>query len=73
MVELLASNDPVLISFAASVLKDAGIQHSVQDSHMSTIDGSINAIQNRVLVVEDQYDTARDLLADAGVQLEANG
>jgi hypothetical protein len=70
MVELLRSNDPVLISFAASVLKDAKITHSVADSHMSVIDGSISAVTNRVLVAEDQLDTARELLTDAGVTVE---
>lgn len=67
MVELLRSNDPVLISFAASLLQDAKIPHSVADSHMSVIDGSINAVTNRVLVAEDQYAAARELLVDAGV------
>jgi hypothetical protein len=69
-MELLRSNDPVLISFAAAVLRDAGIEHSVADSHMSVIDGSINAITNRILVTEDQYDEARQLLTDAGVQID---
>jgi len=67
MVELLRSNDPVLISFAASLLEDAKVPHVVTDSHMSVIEGSVNAIMNRVLVAEDQYETARELLTDAGV------
>jgi hypothetical protein len=67
MIELLRSNDPVLISFTASLLEDAKIQHAVADSNMSVIDGSISAVQTRVLVAEDQYDAARELLADAGV------
>lgn len=67
MVELLRSNDPVLISFTASLLVDAKIPHTVADSHMSVIDGSINAVTNRVLVAEDQLAAARELLADAGV------
>lgn len=71
MIELLRSNDPVLISFTASLLEDAGIGHAVADSHMSVIDGSINAVANRVLVAEDRYAQARELLADAGVTLEA--
>jgi hypothetical protein len=70
MIELLSSNDPVLISFAASLLKDAKIEHSVADSHMSVIDGSINAVTNRILVAEDQYETARDLFTEAGVSVE---
>jgi hypothetical protein len=67
MIELIRSNDPVLISFATSLLKDAKIPHSVADSHMSTIDGTINAVQNRILVAEDRLADARELLADAGL------
>jgi hypothetical protein len=70
MIELLRSNDPVLISFAASLLEDAKIPHAVADSHMSVIDGSINAVTNRVLVAEDRLADARELFADAGVALE---
>jgi hypothetical protein len=71
MIELLRSNNPVLISFADSLLADAKIDHSVADSHMSVIDGSINAVSNRVMVAEDQYEAARTLLADAGVAIES--
>jgi putative signal transducing protein len=70
VVELLRSNDPVLVSFAASLLKDAKIEHAVADSNMSVIDGSINAVQTRVMVAEGEYDNARALLEDAGVALE---
>lgn len=69
MIELLRSNDPVLMSFAASVLKDAGINHNLTDSHMSVIDGSIGALQQRILVEDDQRDEAQRLLTEAGVQL----
>ncbi|MCE7002940.1 DUF2007 domain-containing protein [Kibdelosporangium philippinense] len=69
MIELLRSNDPVLMSFAASVLKDAGINHSLTDSHMSVIDGSIGALQQRILVEDDQRDEAERLLTEAGVTL----
>jgi hypothetical protein len=71
MVELLRSNDPVLISFTASLLEDAKIHHTVADTHMSVIDGSIGAIPRRVLVAEDQVETARKLLTDAGVEAGA--
>jgi hypothetical protein len=67
MIELLRSNDPVLISFVTSLLEDAEITHTVADSHMSVIDGSINAVANRVMVAEDSYDAAKNLLADADV------
>jgi len=71
MIELLRSNDPVLVSFVTSLLQDAKITHSVADSHMSVIDGSINAVANRVMVAEGEYDSARELLADAGVPIES--
>jgi hypothetical protein len=67
MIEVLRSNDPVLVSFAVSVLRDAEIEHSVADGHMSVIDGSIGAVTNRILVAPDRYDEATQLLADAGV------
>jgi hypothetical protein len=68
MVELVRSNDPVLISFVSSLLAEAKIEHSTTDSHMSVIDGSINAVENRVFVAEGQLAEARSLLDDAGVR-----
>jgi hypothetical protein len=71
MIELVRSTDPVLISFVTSLLMEAGIEHSVADSQMSVIDGSIGAIPTRVMVTQGRLDEARRLLADAGVQIEA--
>jgi hypothetical protein len=71
MIELLRSNDPVLISFIESLLQDAKITHTIADGHMSVIDGSIGAIPRRVLVAEDQLEAARELLADADVETGA--
>lgn len=67
MIELIESNDPVLISFVTSLLTDAKIEHSVTDAQMSVIDGSINAITSRVLVPEDRAADAGRLLQEAGV------
>ncbi|HEX5400944.1 MAG TPA: DUF2007 domain-containing protein [Pseudonocardiaceae bacterium] len=67
MIELVQSNDSVLISFVTSLLADAKIGYSVVDVQMSVIDGSIGAIANRIMVAQDDYDEARALLADAGV------
>lgn len=72
MVELVRSNDPVLISFVSSLFKDAGIEHSVTDSHMSVIDGSIGAVSSRILVTEDHEAEARQLLTEAGVANETS-
>lgn len=71
VMELLRSNDPVLMSFAVSVLADAGIEHSVADAHMSVIEGSIGALPSRLLVAEERHDDACRLLADAGISAQA--
>lgn len=69
MIELLRTNDPVLVSFAESLLVDADIRHSVEDSHMSVMEGSIGALPKRILVADEQEAQARQLLIDAGVEV----
>jgi Putative prokaryotic signal transducing protein len=66
MRALLASNDPVRLSFVAALLSDAGIRSVLLDMHASVMDGSIGAIPRRLAVAADEYDRARRILADAG-------
>jgi hypothetical protein len=67
MIELIRTNDAVVISFAQSLLKDAGIECLVADQNMSVLDGSIGILPRRVLVPDDDADQARQLLRDAGI------
>jgi len=67
MKELIRTNDAVIISFAESLLKDAGIGCMVADQNMSVLDGSIGILPRRILVMDDDLDAARRLLADAGI------
>jgi hypothetical protein len=67
MVELLRSNDPVLISFAEALLKEAGIAHATVDQNMSVIEGSIGILPRRILVASGQHEEARGILAEAGL------
>jgi len=60
------SNDLVKLSFLNALLTDAGIVPIVLDQHASVMDGSISAIQQRLMVTEDDYDRATRLLRDAG-------
>lgn len=71
MVELLRTNDAVLISFVEALLRDAGITHFVADQNMSILDGSIGILPRRVLIDADRADEARRLMRDAdlGAQL----
>lgn len=66
MRALLASNDPVRLSFVTALLADAGIQAVLLDVHASVMDGSIGAIPRRLAVATDEYNRARRVLVDAG-------
>ncbi|MBL8577386.1 MAG: DUF2007 domain-containing protein [Mesorhizobium sp.] len=70
MKELIRTNDAVVISFVESLLKDAGIESLVADQNMSVLDGSIGILPRRVLVLEDDLEEARRILADAGIANE---
>ena len=70
MIELLRTNDAVVISFVQSLLRDAGIECLVADQNMSVLDGSIGILPRRVLVATDDAAEARALLADAGIANE---
>jgi hypothetical protein len=67
MVELLRSNDAVLISFVEALLRDAGIIHFVADQNMSILDGSIGILPRRVLIDAEREEEARHLMRDAGL------
>ena len=67
MHELLRSNDAVLINFAETLLREAGIDSLVADQHMSVIEGSIGAFPRRLLVKADEWSAARRALRDAGL------
>jgi len=65
MREVLKSNNPVDLSYAEAVLKDAGIQSVVFDDQMSVMDGSMVILPRRLMVSNDDEHRARALLADA--------
>jgi Putative prokaryotic signal transducing protein len=66
MRELMRTNDAVLISAVEALLTGADIGHIVVDQNMSVLEGSIGIFPRRILVEEDQIDTARQLLKEAG-------
>ncbi|MDN2566749.1 DUF2007 domain-containing protein [Aquibium sp. A9E412] len=67
MVELFRTNDPVLISFVESLLRDADIGCFVADQNMSIMEGSLGILPRRILVDADEAERARRLLRDAGI------
>ena len=55
MKELLRSNDAVRLSWMRAVLEEAGIDCLVLDSHTSIVEGSLGAIQCRLVVADSDY------------------
>ena len=70
MIEIMRTNDPVVISFVESLLKEAGIAHFVADSNMSIVEGSLGVLARRVMVDSERENEARQLLKDAGIERE---
>jgi hypothetical protein len=60
------SNDPVRLSFLTALLTDAGIASVLLDQHASVMEGSITAIERRLVVATADESRARRVLAEAG-------
>ncbi len=70
MIELVRTNDAVVISFIEALMRDAGIAYLVADQNMSIVDGSLGILPRRILVDAEQADAARKILVDAGIANE---
>ena len=73
MVEILRTNDLVLISRIEAILKQQGIGCFVADGHMSAVEGSLGFLPRRILVSDDDVIGARQALIDAGLGGELEG
>jgi hypothetical protein len=49
------------------LLEDAGIDVAVFDGNMSTLQGTLGAVEKRLAVPEESWADARRLLEDAGL------
>ena len=67
MVELLRSNDMVMLSYVRAVLQSEHIRYVGLDEHMNMMEGNIGAIPRRLMVDETDLRRARQLLKDAGL------
>lgn len=70
MVELLRTNDIVLIGLIEALLEGARIPVLVADRHISAMEGSIGAFPRRILVPQDRAGQARRVLVEAGLSAE---
>ena len=67
MIELMRTNDMVVLSYAEALLKDAGITCAIVDQNMSIMEGSLGVLPRRLLIDSDRADEARRLMIDAGL------
>jgi hypothetical protein len=67
MVELLRSNDLVMLSYVRALLQSEHIGFVGLDEHMNMMDGNIGAIPRRLMVDNVDLPRARQLLRDAGL------
>jgi len=67
LIELLRTNDLVLISRVEAILTDSGIAIFLADQHMSALEGSLSFLPRRVLVAADAEARARKALTEAGL------
>lgn len=70
MIELLRTNDLVLISRIEALLLESDIAVFVADQHMSALEGSLGFLPRRVLVEGKDAARARRILAEAGLAEE---
>ncbi|MGI9523243.1 MAG: DUF2007 domain-containing protein [Hyphomicrobiaceae bacterium] len=67
MIELIRTNDTVLLSYAEVLLKDAGLSAIIVDQNMSVLEGSIGVLPRRLLIDSDDAATALRVLQEAGL------
>jgi hypothetical protein len=70
--EVARSNDPVRLSFLTALLADAGLTVIPLDTHASIVQGSLGVIPQRLMVVDDEFNAAVEVLRQAGEWHEPN-
>ena len=70
MVEILRTNDLVVISVIESLLRAEGIGFFVADQHMAAVEGSLGFLPRRILVDSEEAERARKIVTAAGLASE---
>ena len=67
MIELLRTNDIVLISRVEALMAEHDIDVLVADQYMSAVEGSLGFLPRRMLIDSDDLHRARMALHEAGL------
>ena len=65
MRAVLKTLDPVILNYAANLLSQEGIESVVFDTHASVMDGSMGFLPRRLMVSDEDFVRATELLRDA--------
>ena len=65
MVEVLRTNDAVLLSYVSALLAEEGIDALVFDTHTSVMEGSLGVLPRRIMVAADDEYHARRVIGEA--------
>lgn len=70
MKQLIRTTDIVTISHIQAILDAEGIATFELDVNMSVLDGSLGILPRRIMVADDEYEDAVQLITDAGLAME---
>ncbi|MBR9763425.1 MAG: DUF2007 domain-containing protein [Rhodobacteraceae bacterium] len=67
MRELLRSTDPTRLAFAKALLQGEDIDCFEMDVNMSVLEGSIGIFPRRLMVLDDDFEAAEEVMRDNGL------
>ena len=71
MKELFSTNDITKFIYAETILNSNDIISFALDEHISVLEGSIGILPRRLMVLENDYEQALELLEDFGLDLKS--
>jgi hypothetical protein len=71
MKELFSTNDITQFVYAETILNSNDIVSFTLDENISVLEGSIGILPRRLMVLENDYEQALDLLEDFGLDLKS--
>ena len=71
MKELLSTNDITKFIYAQTILNSNDIVFFALDENISVLEGSIGILPRRLMVLENDFERASELLEDFGLDLKS--
>ena len=71
MKELFSTNDITKFVYAETILNSNDIVSFTLDANISVLEGSIGILPRRLMVLENDYEHALELLEDFGLDLKS--